>query len=259
MMNKSFSIYIHVPFCEKKCIYCDFASFVAKEDVKEKYFDSLLDEIKNCKYTGSVKTIYFGGGTPSSASEKYIKNILDFLAALILLLCIWWLLLIIAIVILVTDGMPVFFTQKRIGQYGKEFKIYKFRTMVKNAEAIGPKATADGDNRITPVGRFLRKTSLDEIPQLLNVLKGDMSFIGPRPDLPSSLHEIYRPGDEVKLTVNPGITGYSQAYYRNSSTLDQRFDGDVFYAKNLSFALDVKILFKTVKTVFTHENVFRNN
>ena len=122
----------------------------------------------------------------------------------------------------------------------------------------GTTYNSEDDPRVTRIGRFLRKTSLDETPQLLNVLIGNMSFIGPRPDLPNAEKEIYRPGDEIKLTVNPGITGYSQAYYRNSSTLDQRFDGDVYYAKNISFLLDLKILLKTIKTVFTHENVYRN-
>lgn len=184
--------------------------------------------------------------------KNYIKNILDFLAALILLLCIWWLLLIIAIVILVTDGMPVFFTQKRIGQYGKEFKIYKFRTMVKNAEAIGPKATADGDKRITPVGRFLRKTSLDELPQVFNLLKGDMSLVGFRPGVLENYEEIdFRSG---MFNVKPGITGYAQVNGRSSLTIDEKRSWELKYVKDISFATDLKIILKTITVVLKRSN-----
>lgn len=169
---------------------------------------------------------------------------------------------IIAPIIVIEDKGPVFYNASRLGKNGKIYKMFKFRSMKVNAPDIknadGTTYNSEDDPRVTKIGKIIRKTSLDETPQLLNVLIGNMSFIGPRPDLPGDDKKLYRPGDEVKLTVNPGITGYSQAYYRNSSTLDQRFDGDVYYAKNISFLLDLKILFKTIKTVFTHENVFRN-
>ena len=118
----------------------------------------------------------------------------------------------------------------------------------------GSTYNGDDDPRVTKLGRFLRKTSLDEIPQILNVLKGDMSWIGPRPD-PLDWLDKYKEEERVFLNVRPGITGYNQAYYRNSADAQEKIDNDVYYAKHISFALDVKIIFKTIKTVLFHENV----
>ena len=194
--------------------------------------------------------------------KKYIKRLFGLVLSIIGLPFFAVVFIIVAPLIVLGDRGPVFYNALRLGKNGNVFKMYKFRSMKVNAPDLrnedGTTYNSEDDPRVTKIGKILRKTSLDEIPQLLNVLKGDMSFIGPRPDLPGSIDETYRPGDEVKLTVNPGITGYSQAYYRNSSSLDQRFDGDVFYAENVSFLLDLKILLKTIKTVLSHENVFRN-
>lgn len=194
--------------------------------------------------------------------KKFIKRLLDIIISLVGLPFFAFLTLMLTILIKLEDKGPVFYVAPRLGENGKIFNMYKFRSMKVNAPDLrnsdGTTYNSEEDPRVTRIGRLLRKTSIDEIPQLLNVFIGNMSFIGPRPDLPGANVELYRPGDEIKLTVKPGITGYSQAYYRNSSTLDQRFDGDVFYANNISFILDVKILFKTIKTVFSHENVYRN-
>lgn len=194
--------------------------------------------------------------------RKIVKRLLSILFGIIGLPFFAVIFIVVAPIIYLSDNGPVFYNAPRLGYKGKIFKMYKFRSMRVNAPDLrnedGTTYNAEDDPRVTKIGRILRKTSLDETPQLLNVLKGDMSFIGPRPDLSNADKEIYRPGDIRKLDVRPGITGYSQAYYRNSSTLDQRFDGDVYYAEHLSFWLDVKILFKTIKTVFTHENVYRN-
>lgn len=194
--------------------------------------------------------------------KKCIKRVLDLLLAILLLPFFLILFIIIAPIIVIEDRGPVFYNAPRLGKDAKIYKMYKFRSMKVNAPDLrnedGTTFNSEDDPRVTKIGKVLRKTSLDEIPQILNVIKGDMSFIGPRPDLPGADKEIYRPGDVVKLKVKPGITGYSQAYYRNSSTIEERFDGDVFYAKNISFILDVRILFKTIKTVFTHENIYRN-
>lgn len=194
--------------------------------------------------------------------KKYIKRLLGFTFSLLGLPVFALIFLVVAPMIFIEDRGPVFYCASRLGRNGKVYKMFKFRSMKVNAPDLrnkdGTTYNSENDPRVTKIGRILRRTSLDETPQLLNVLIGNMSFIGPRPDLPTSIQEIYRPGDERKLTVNPGITGYSQAYYRNSSTIDQRFDGDVFYADNVSFLLDVKIFFKTIKTVFTHENIYRN-
>ena len=194
--------------------------------------------------------------------QRYVKRFLDLLFAFLGFPVFVVIFIIVAPIIKLEDMGPVFYNAPRLGKNGKIYKMFKFRSMKVNAPDFrnkdGTTYNSEDDPRVTGIGRILRKTSLDETPQILNVLIGNMSFVGPRPDLPGAEKEIYRPGDELKLTVNPGITGYSQAYYRNSSTLDQRFDGDVYYAKNISLMLDAKILIKTIKTVFTHENVYRN-
>lgn len=194
--------------------------------------------------------------------KKYIKRFFSILLSIIGLPFFGIIFVIIAPLIKMEDKGPVFYNAPRLGRNGRIYTMLKFRSMKVNApdlrNADGTTYNSENDPRVTKIGKILRKTSLDETPQLLNVLIGNMSFIGPRPDLPGSEKTTYRPGDEVKLSVNPGITGYSQAFYRNSSTLDQRFDGDVFYAKNISFMLDIKILLKTIKTVLLHENIYRN-
>ena len=194
--------------------------------------------------------------------RRYIKRILGILLSIAGLPVFMIIFIIVAPLIVLEDKGPVFYNAPRLGKDGQIFKMFKFRSMKVHAPDIrnedGTTFNSKDDPRVTRIGRFLRKTSLDETPQLLNVLIGNMSFIGPRPDLPGADKELYRPGDITKLEVKPGITGFSQAYYRNSSTLNQRFDGDVYYAKNVSFVLDVKILIKTIRTVFTHENVYRN-
>ena len=194
--------------------------------------------------------------------RKYIKRLLSILFSIIGLPFFAVIYIFVAPLIVREDKGPVFYNAPRLGKNGKIFKMYKFRSMKVNAPDLrnedGTTYNAEDDPRVTKIGKVLRKTSLDETPQLLNVLKGDMAFIGPRPDLPGSENTTYRQGDIVKLSVRPGITGYSQAYYRNSSTLDERFDGDVFYAKHVSFWLDLKVLLKTINTVLTHKNVYRN-
>lgn len=163
--------------------------------------------------------------------------------------------------VFVEDRGPVFYLADRLGKDGRIFKMYKFRSMrvdapdIRNAD--GTTFNSEHDGRVTRTGRILRKTSLDEIPQVINILKGEMSFVGPRPDLPD-MQGLYSERDRKKLRVLPGITGYSQAYYRNSSTLEQRFAGDVYYAEHVSLFLDLKIMVKTLQTVWSQKNVFRN-
>jgi len=172
------------------------------------------------------------------------------------------LLLIIAPLIYLNDKGAVFYNAPRLGKNGKVFIMYKFRSMKMGAPDIrnddGSTFNSKNDNRLTRIGRFLRKTSIDETPQIFNILKGDMSFIGPRPDLPSAI-DILTAEEKVKLTVRPGITGYSQAYFRNDVSLKARFKQDIFYIDNLSFFLDLKIFLITIKTVFFGKGVFRNH
>ena len=165
--------------------------------------------------------------------------------------------LIISILILIEDGGPVFYKPLRGGFRNNTFRIFKFRTMVKDADKIGGGTTALYDPRITKIGNYLRKTKLDEIPQLFNVINGTMSFIGPRPKLwdpDLSLNEM--PSDYYNsFMVKPGITGYAQAYYRNSITQDEKFHWDAYYADNCGFLLDIKIVFRTIYTVIASKNI----
>lgn len=160
-----------------------------------------------------------------------------------------------------TDKGPVFYNAERIGKNGKLFKMYKFRSMYVNAPDIrladGSTYNGEDDPRVTKIGKFLRKTSLDEIPQVLNVFLGNMSVIGPRPDPPDWLDK-YPEDIKVFLTVRPGITGYSQAYFRNGADGELKMRNDAYYAKNCSLWLDMKILFKTVFVVFKQENTYKD-
>ena len=144
-------------------------------------------------------------------------------------------------------GFPVLFRQTRVGLNGREFSMYKFRSMVKNASQVGPYFTTDNDPRITRVGRFIRRTSIDELPQIINVLKVDMSLVGPRPDVPVQ-RSLYAETDWVqRCSVRPGITGLAQALYRSDSTEAQRLEADLRYTREASLWLDLRILLMTVK------------
>ncbi|NLK22322.1 MAG: sugar transferase [Epulopiscium sp.] len=185
-----------------------------------------------------------------------IKHILDKIIGFILLLITTPIFLIISIGIKLTSRGPVFFIQKRVGKDGKDFDIYKFRTMIQNAENIGTGIyTEEKDPRITNIGRILRKTSLDELPQLFNILKGDMSIIGPRPTLRYQV-EKYTPHQMQRLKMRPGVTGLAQVRGRNSLPWDKRIEYDVEYINNYSLWLDFKIVLKTIKVVLTAEGVY---
>lgn len=195
---------------------------------------------------------------------KYIKRIMDFLLSLIGLIVLSPVFLIIAILIKNESDGPVFFKHKRIGKNGKEIYIYKFRSMVTNAEELIKKFTPEqmkefkenfkleNDPRITKIGKFIRKTSLDELPQLINILKGELSIIGPRPIVKEEL-EKYGDNKEKFLSVMPGLTGYWAANGRSSTTYDQRMMMELYYVDNMSFKLDVKIFFKTIVSVLKKE------
>ena len=164
-------------------------------------------------------------------------------------------------IIKLTDKGPVFYNAERIGRNGKLFKMYKFRSMYVNAPDIrladGSTFNGEDDPRVTKIGKFIRATSIDEVPQILNILNGTMSLIGPRPDPPDWLDK-YPEDIRVFLTVRPGLTGYSQAYYRNSADGEQKMKNDAFYAQHLSFWLDVKVFFKTIATVLGRGNTYKD-
>ncbi len=191
--------------------------------------------------------------------KHFFKPLFDFFLALtalpfILLLCIP-----VAIAIKADDKGPVFYCGKRIGRNGKPFKMVKFRTMKVNAPDIrlndGSTYNSDDDDRVTKVGKFLRKTSIDELPQIFNILKFQMSFIGPRPD-PVDWLEKYADDERDFLKLRPGVTGYNQAYFRNSVDGQQKIDNDNYYYKHISLWFDIKIFFKTFICVVKKENVY---
>ena len=190
--------------------------------------------------------------------RHFFKRVIDIVFALIALPFVLLTIIFIGPVIYLSDRGPIFYAGKRIGMHGKPFGMLKFRSMKVNAPDIrledGSTFNGDDDPRVTKIGRFLRKTSLDEIPQFLNVLVGQMSIIGIRPD-PLDWLEKYNEHERVILTVKPGITGYNQAYFRNSADGETKLKNDVYYAEHISFWLDVKIFFKTIKTVLLRENV----
>ena len=167
-----------------------------------------------------------------------------------------------AIAIKAEDGGSVFYKADRIGRFGKIFKMYKLRSMKENSPDIrladGSTYNGDDDPRVTKFGRFARKTSIDELPQVINILKGEMSFIGPRPDTPMYLDK-YTEEEKIILTVRPGVTGYNQALNRNAVLTKEKLKNDVYYAQNLSLWFDLRIIFMTVVTVLKHENVNRTD
>lgn len=189
----------------------------------------------------------------------YIKCVIDFVLALMGLIIISPLLLVIAVFIKLDSKGPILFLQERLGQNGKIFKIYKFRTMVDGAINMGSGLRTDeGDPRITRVGRILRKTSLDELPQLINVLKGEMSLIGPRPPVPyhPKKYEDYSSEQKKRFIVKPGITGYAQVVLRNSGSWDERINYDIKYVEKMSLKFDVYILLKTFYSVIKKKNIY---
>ena len=193
--------------------------------------------------------------------KTIIKRVLDIMGSIMLFPVFLLALLLFGPIIKLTDGGPVFYNPKRIGRNGRLFTMLKFRSMYVDSPDIrlsdGSTYNGDDDPRVTKIGRFIRKTSIDELPQIINVLIGNMSFIGPRPDPPDWI-EKYPEEIKVFLTVRPGITGYSQAYYRNSDDGNQKMEHDAYYARHLTFLFDCKILLKTITTVFRSENTYKD-
>lgn len=171
-----------------------------------------------------------------------MKRMVDIMLSLFALLLLSPLMLLTAIAVAAESGRPVLFVQQRIGRGGREFGMFKFRSMVKNAAAIGPYHTSSNDPRSTRVGRFIRRASLDELPQLLNVLRGDMSLVGPRPDVPAQRANYSEADWNERCSVRPGITGLAQARLRSQATPAQRLALDLQYVRECSLALDLRIL-----------------
>lgn len=191
----------------------------------------------------------------------FFKRLIDILIGLCALPFVLLVIVVCAPIIYLTDKGPVFYNATRIGKDCKLFKMFKLRSMYVNSPDIknadGSTFNSDNDPRVTPIGKFMRKTSLDEFPQFLNVLIGDMSFIGPRPKVINPARDYDNLEGDIKksFSVKPGVTGYAQAYYRNSITNDEKLHWDTYYAENISFKMDVKIIFKTIKSVLFRENI----
>jgi len=189
--------------------------------------------------------------------NEYIKRIIDIIISLMVMLLLWPIMLLVMLAIVIeSPGAPIF-KQERIGRNGKTFKIYKFRSMCKNAEHTGMGVYSDStDERVTKVGKFIRKTSIDELPQFINIIKGEMSLIGPRPPLlyhPWKLEE-YTTEEKRMFDVRPGITGWAQINGRRLVEWHERIKLNVYYVDHVSFLLDVKIFFLTFYKVLVSEN-----
>ena len=191
---------------------------------------------------------------------SFFKRLLGLIFSLVGFIILIPIFLIISILIKLTSKGPIFFKQERIGRNGKAFNMYKFRTMIVNAENIGDgiRVRSKNDPRITKIGKILRRTSLDELPQLINVIKGDMSLVGPRPPVtyhPYNGYNNYPENAKKRFIVRPGLTGLSQIKYRNGVSWDKRIEIDVKYTENISFLQDIKIILATIKIVFKPVNI----
>ena len=193
---------------------------------------------------------------------RFGKRLLDLVIGIVAMPFLGLLLLIVGPIIHHEDKGPVFYNAPRVGKDGTSFTMYKLRSMRVNAPDLvmedGSTYNGADDPRMTKIGAFLRKTSLDEFPQFLNVLNGTMSVIGPRPDLAREV-ELYRGDEREKLSVKPGITGYAAVYGRNSLPWHDRLALDVYYVRNVSFLLDMKIFFRTFVAVFKQEGIYVEN
>ena len=194
--------------------------------------------------------------------KNFFKRLIDFLIALCGLPFVAIIFVVVAPLIWLEDKGPVFYNAPRRGKDGKTFKMYKFRSMYVNSPDIknkdGSTYNGEDDPRVTKIGKILRKTSLDETPQLLNILKGDMSIIGPRPTLPNKPLSEVAPERLIALKMRPGLTGYSQAYFRNSITSDEKLKNDVYYVENVTMLMDIKIFIQTAMSVLRRKNIYVN-
>ncbi len=194
--------------------------------------------------------------------KKYFKRLIDIGIALVASPFVCIVILIVAPIIYFNDPGPIFYNAKRRGKDGKVFKMYKLRSMYVNAPDLrnndGSTYNSSDDVRVTKIGRFMRKASIDELPQVFNVLLGHMSLIGPRPILATQPYDELSELAKERLRIRPGITGYAQAYYRNAIGEEEKFKIDCYYGEHVSFVLDIKILIKTIITVIKKDNIYVN-
>ncbi|RKM54279.1 sugar transferase [Butyrivibrio sp. X503] len=191
----------------------------------------------------------------NSFYAKYIKRLIDIILSLLVIVLFCWLYAIVAILVRVKLGSPVLFKQARPGKDEKIFNMFKFRTMTDERDANGE--LLPDEIRLTKFGSFLRKTSLDELPEFFNILKGDMSFIGPRPLLVKYL-PYYNERERLRHSIRPGLTGWAQAHGRNAISWEKKFEYDVWYVEHMSFLTDIRVIIDTVKAVLHSEGVALN-
>lgn len=189
---------------------------------------------------------------PRGIYELYFKRLLDIVCAIAALAFFWWLYIIVAVSVKIKLGSPILFKQERPGKNGRIFLLYKFRTMTDERDAAGE--LLPDEVRLTRFGKMLRATSMDELPEVFNILKGDMSIVGPRPLLVQYL-PLYNEFQKRRHEVRSGLTGYAQVHGRNAITWEEKFRLDVYYVDHVSFLLDIKIIFETIKKVFIREGI----
>ncbi len=240
--------------------------FCRTHHIRYRFVPNLLDvQRTNVEVTEEEEILIIElKATPLEGWGRIIKRLFDVTAALLGILVLFPFLFVVGLLVKTTSKGPVFFRQQRVGYHGRPFGLYKFRSMVQDAEELklkmlsqsqrkGPLFKIKDDPRITPLGKFLRAWSLDELPQLINVLKGDMSLVGPRPHLPNEVAQ-YAQHQKMLLTIKPGITGMAQVNGRSGLDFEDEVRFDLYYIENWSLWLDITILFKTAKVVFLRDN-----
>jgi len=237
-------------FPETQLLECKVKGIAIEEGIE--FYEHLTGRLQVENLRPSI--LIFSDGFRKSKLTVWVKRVTGFTLSLIGLALLSPLILIVSILIKIDSRGPVFYKQKRVGENGKVFKLLKFRSMVQNAEVNGPVWAIEDDSRITRIGRWIRKWRLDEIPQMLNVLKGDMSFVGPRPERSFFVEQLKKeiPYYNQRFSVKPGITGWAQIKYRYGASREdalEKLKYDLYYIKNLSPLFDLMIIFETVKVV----------
>lgn len=194
--------------------------------------------------------------------RNIIKRIIDLIVSLLAMPFVGLISIVVIPLIVLEDKGSAFYVSKRLGRFGKQFNMYKLRSMKMNAPDIRTKDNetynSDDDPRLTKIGKLIRNTSIDELPQFVNVIKGDMSIIGPRPNLWDREYNDLTEIEQKRIQVRPGITGYSQAFFRNSISKEEKFKNDVYYVDHLSFSLDVKVFAQTIKSILFRSNIYNS-
>jgi sugar transferase (PEP-CTERM system associated) len=223
----------------------------------ETFYEKLRGRVPVDALKGSW--LVYGNGFRQSSLRTFEKRAVDIAASLVLLALGLPIMALAAIAIVLESGFPVFYRQERVGRGGVTFTVWKFRSMRTDAEADGqPRWAVKGDSRVTRVGRFMRKTRIDEMPQLFNVLKGDMSLVGPRPERPTFVADLTKeiPFYNARHSVKPGVTGWAQVRYTYGASVEdakKKLEYDLYYVKNHSLVLDLLILLETVRVVLFQE------